>query len=621
MKKYFPFLISFLFFVSVVFLWDLIKLPYNNENVIAGEYLSKQFNPLNEIVRFTLLIVLPLLIYLISYLKFNKTETYSFNLKKKNYFLTNFFLTNKDDLNYYFLFFLILISIEFFSIDFNRFIVKADLYHEGAFLVHPLNYIKKNEFFKSTLYDYGLVGNNIGLIFNFLFGYYTLGSIKLIKLILIFFNKFFLLLIAKKTTSYLNFDIFFKRIFFIIFSILIISLPDYYDHESYFAPRAALFLFFIYLLGSALCDNSHTNKKIFVTGTFSLISLLWWVDIGSYINAIIIISIVFLLIHKEFKKIFFLIFGVLCSWFLFFLIVPLDETTEFFYQLNFIYSTAPHLLGIEYLKPFSPNSSRWTKALVTIYFTGILLVNLNFGKKYKFRYQTKIFISLLFLSSMVFFQSALTRSDSYHIKYSSGLYSIVFIFIFLSFIFIFFEKNKWIKNFYESFKINKFSKIIFEPILFVLILIFILGTHNKHIGLKQSVKNIINFNSNIIDLVNAEDSLYLDKSYQLALTKYKVLSKGDDCVQILTDDISFPYFLKKPTCTQFYNPTAQVLDGITEDKFKAQLDKASPEIILYESPNNILLHYANKQNTLKYIKTKYSLLEDYKGYVFYKKNN
>ena len=104
MRKYFSFIVSFLILVVVIFLWDLIKLPYNQENLILGEYSNKKFNPLNEIVRFSLFVILPFLIYLVCYLKFNKKETYGINPKDKNYFLFKKEDKNVDELKYYFFF-------------------------------------------------------------------------------------------------------------------------------------------------------------------------------------------------------------------------------------------------------------------------------------------------------------------------------------------------------------------------------------------------------------------------------------------------------------------------------------------------------------------------------------
>ena len=107
MKKYLPFIISSSIVVVVVLLWDLIKLPYNQENLILGEYSKKQFNPLNEIVRFLFLIVIPVFIYLFYYLTLNKEGTFSIIPKNKDYFLSKEEVSDTNKLNFYFFFFYI----------------------------------------------------------------------------------------------------------------------------------------------------------------------------------------------------------------------------------------------------------------------------------------------------------------------------------------------------------------------------------------------------------------------------------------------------------------------------------------------------------------------------------
>ena len=198
MKKYFPFVTSIGFLIIIVFLWDYIKLPYNNENEIVGKYFYQKYNPLNETIRFILFLILPCLIYLFGYLKFNK-NTLSILPSHKNYFLKKIYRNQEDPLKKYFLFFVTLITIEFFLLDFEAFTLGGlDIFHDSTFLVPPLNFLNKNELFQGTLYDYGFIGNNIGLILNFFTGYYSAGGIILIKLLLVFGNKFLLILISKK---------------------------------------------------------------------------------------------------------------------------------------------------------------------------------------------------------------------------------------------------------------------------------------------------------------------------------------------------------------------------------------------------------------------------------------
>ena len=618
MKKFIPFISSFLTLIVISFFWDHIKLPYDESNVIVGNYYFKKFNPLNDTIRFLFFTVIPSIVYLVSYLNLNK-EVYNLRPLHKDYFLNknkNYF---KDPLKFYFLFYIFLISIEFFSIDLKSYLGNTDIFHEGTYLVPPLNYLETNKLFKSTIYDYGFIANNIGLIFHYFFGYYTIGSLTLIKLIFIFISKFFLILLSKKIISFLNINNYLKIISFIIFTFIAISFPNYYDFNSYVSPRICLYLSFIYLLGSALCDKKNLKIKFFFVGTFSIISILWWYDIGAYVNALIFLAIIYLLIHKEISKTASIALGIIFSWSVFFLIMPLDELREFLLQIHIPYSNAyEYILGIEYPKPFSEYSTRWTKALILIYLTSLMLVNFNFSKKYSFDYRVKIFINLFFISGIFIFKSALMRSDGVHLKSSSGIYTLIFILLIILFFFKKFEVEKRIKNLIISFNIKNFSRFILGFFL-ILSSLFILGIFNNddHVKKIDKIKNVYNLKTNIFNLINAKDATYLTNDTKKVLKRYEQLSKEDTCIQILTDDISFTYFLRKKSCTQFYI-TAQIINGITEEKFIHQLKKAAPNIILYRSQNNILLNYSNMPNVTKYIKENYKFLEDFNGYIFYK---
>jgi hypothetical protein len=618
MKKYFPLLLSLSFLITVVFLWDYIKLPYDKENVIIGEYYYKKFNPLNDTVRFLLFILIPSLIYLISYLLINE-KTHNLSLSSKNYFLYKTDVNSSNSLNIYFFLFITLISFEFFSLNFAQFINETDMFHEGTYLVPPLNYLKTKGLFTSTIYDYGFIANNFGLISNFFLGFYSISTIILIKLLLIYFVKFFLILTSKKVINNLNFDNNLKKIFFIIFTFFVIALPNYYDGNSYFSPRIAVYLFFIFLLGGALCGNKNLNLKFFIVGNFSLISILWWYDIGAYVNTLIFLSIVYLLIHKEFKNIFFIFFGIIIAWALFFLIMPAEEIKEFFNQVKIPFSSVhAYILGIEFRKPFSFESARWTKALLLIYITCLMLIHLNFSKKFYVNYKTKVFISLIFISGIFVFKSALMRSDGVHLKSSSGLYTAVFILVAMLLLFQRLEGYTKIKNFITNTSKPILSKYIF---LFYLVFAFLFfsGVFNKDdsIRLTNKLQNIKNFKSNITGFIKTDDNYYLNKDIKLILERYKSLSRNDNCIQILTDDVSFPYFLEKPSCTKFYIP-ASIINNYSEREFIDQLKKSAPSIILYESKYKILTDPLNMPNTKKYIKEKYDFYENYNGYIFYK---
>jgi len=620
MRKLIPLSLSIIILITISLLWDHIKLPYNNENLLVGEHYFKKFNPQNDTIRFLLFISLPSITYLVSYFFINK-NTYSLSRRSNNYFLNKKESNFHNPLNFYFLLFIILITLEFFSVDLSNFVNNLDSYHDGAFLVPPLNYLNNKGLYSSTWYDYGLIANNFGSIFNLFFGYYSIGSITLIKLIFVYLTKLFLVLILKEISKELNLDNFLKKIFFIILTFFAISLPNYYDLNVYFSYRQSILLLFIFILGSALCNNKNLNLKFFFIGTFSLISILWWYDIGAYVNALILISLIYLLIHREISSFLIIISGITLSWLLFFLIISAPEIKEFIHQIKVPYSSAyEYILGIEYRKPFSEESGRWTKALLLIYISTLMIVNLNFSKRFYINYKTKIFTSLLLISGILVFKSALMRSDSLHLKYSSGFYILVFFLVLILFLFQRIDENKKIKNLLKKISIGSLSKFLF---LFYISFAFIFfsGIFNKKDNTKviKKIQNVINLKSNIKNLVEAKDDLYLNESTKSVLKYYGKITKDDSCIQILTDDASFYYFLRKPSCTQFFYASS-IINGHTENKFINQLKISSPNIILYKSPFNILTNYSNMPNALEYIKKEYSFFENYNDYIFYKKN-
>ena len=616
-KKYLPLFISFFFLFLIIYFWNHIKLPYDINNRILGEYFYNKYNPLNDTIRFLIFIGIPAFIYLYFYLKVNADDTLSIKKNNKDFFLKKLNKIDADPLKKYSFFLILLIVIEFLSFDFNYFIAPIDFFHAGSFLVPPMNFLLSNKLLQSTFHDYGFIANNLGLIYNYFFGYYTHGSIIFIFLLCIFFIKLFLILIIKKIINFSSFSHQIKIIFFLIFTLIAINLPDYYDHSKYFYPRIVLYLSFVYFLGSELCRSKNVNYNFFFIGLFSLFSTLWWFDIGAYTNALILLTLIYLAIFKEFKNIIIIIISILVTWLIFLQLLSYEDLSEFWSQLKLVYSKSyEYLLGLEYKKPFSYKSSRWTKALMLIYLSSLMLINFNFNKKYNLDNRIKIFLNLFFISGIFIFKSALMRSDAPHIKYSSGIYTLVFIFLILFFAFFFLEEKINKGFFLKKLNFNKKLNIFFITILSL----YYLGIFDKNNSYDNFFNNlnIINFKKNIIKLVQEKDETFIKDETLKVLKKYGELSSNDDCVQILTDDISFSYFLRKKTCTQTYI-AATIITKDLEEKFITQLELASPEIILYESKNKILFNKLNMPEGIKFVNDNYSFLENYNGYIFYKK--
>ena len=215
MKKHLPYILLVVSVIFCAFFWDKIRLPYDESNLIQGEYFFKKYNPNNEILRFLIFIFIPLGIFLITYLRFNE-KTYSLYPKSDNFFLKknigNF--SYDSNINYITFILIFLISLEFFIIDFNPYLsAPLDNFHEGTNLVPTVNYIFKKSLWTSTLYDYGLAPNHFGIIFWKTKALLTIGSIRFIMIVLLFFNKLLLILICRKISLTLNFDNFSKPIY------------------------------------------------------------------------------------------------------------------------------------------------------------------------------------------------------------------------------------------------------------------------------------------------------------------------------------------------------------------------------------------------------------------------
>jgi len=608
MKKIYPYIWLFVSLFCVTIIWEQIKIPYDQTNLIQGEFFFKKHNPINEVLRVLAFVLIPIFIFLISYLKCFKNEVYEINPYSNDFFLKR----NKKNVNnnesirkisYLLLF---CITLDFFITDFNFYVTQIDVFHEGTPLVPPLNNLFSDTLWLSTLYDHGLVGNNIGALISKFTNNYSVGSVRFVNLLLLFFNEILLVFICRKLISSLNFDKYTKNIFFILLTLSAISFINYKVYSvSYFPPRAFLFLLFLLITIEFLISSKNSFWKIFLIGNFSLLSILWWIDIGIYTNLIIIFLLIYLVTQKEYLKASYISIGIFSSWFIFAIYFPIEEIKEFFYQIKFITSISGYLLGLEYPQPFSAHSTRETKALLLLIFTGVFVIILNFNKKINLNFSTKFIISIFFISSIIFFQSSIMRTDASHIKYSSGYYMFILYFSFLFFIFYKLHNTK----------INILFKKISSNFIFISLFCFFSIINIKVLD----ISNIFNIKDNISGLVYASDKKFLSDKYKKFLNYYSEISKEDKCVQVLSEDVILPYLLKKPSCTQFMM-SAHILSGWNEDKFINQIKQSNSQFILYSSSLVMIGNKNNMPKVVSFIKNNYYLYNNYMGWHIYKKN-
>ncbi len=601
MKKILPWLVLLLGIALSAIIWKYISLPYDETNLIIGEYSQKKINPINDSLRGVFFIFFPLILYLVFYLKQNK-KLFSLKIFKNKEVLPNENIT-------YLSFILILFTIlEFYTLDYNYFISELDTHHEGTFLTAQLNVISKNKFWSGTFFDYGFLGNSIGLIFNNLFDDYSIGIQRFGFKSIILINKIFIILICRKIIICLN-ETNKKEFLFLIFTLSSLTLVSFYEPVIPFHSRIFLFLIFTLLVFNIVCSEKNNLITKLIIGSFSLLSILFYWDIGTYINALLLTILVYLLVIKKFKDFFLITLGIILSWLVFVILMPGNELKELINQYIFIINISDYLIGIEYPEPFSNKSTRHTKALLLIILAGTFLINYIFNEDNNESLQSKFLLFFLFISSIIFFKSGLTRSDTPHIKYTSGIYTLL-VFFFVSYYLIKISNKIRV--------INKFL-VIFEKrkifLIFSSLICLLFFFNNNYLNLL----NIFNTEKNFLKITKINDSKFLNSNYLNFIDTYKKLTKNEKCVQQFTDDNAIPYLVNKPTCTKYF-VHAHVLQNWTEDNFIKELDDAKPNFIIYSSNINWFKDRKNAPNADKYILKNYSLYKDLSPWIIYKKN-
>ncbi len=601
MRKTLPLFILLLGIAFSAVIWKYISLPYDETNIIKGEYFLKNINPINDSLRGIFFIFFPLSLYSIVYLQQNK-ELLTLKIFKNDKSHVNKNIT-------YLSLILILFSVfEFYSLDYNNFINALDTHHEGTFLTAQLNVISKNKYWSGTFFDYGFLGNSIGLFFNFLFDDYSIGIQRFSFQLLILINKILIILICKKITTSLN-DANKKEFLFLIFTLSSLTLVSFHDSVTPFHSRIFLFLLFTLLVFKVVCSEKSSLVANLFVGSFSLFSILFYWDIGTYINVLLIVFLIYIFLVNKFIDFYQIIFGIILSWAMFFFIVPNNEFKELINQYLFIINISDYLLGIEYPEPFSNKATRHTKALLLIILAGVFLINYIFNINKSESMQSKFLLLFLFISSIIFFKSGLMRSDTPHIKYTSGIYTLL-VFFFVSYYFVKIINNiKIFNKFFVFFEKRKIFLVVSSLICFLFIF------KNNYLNLLH----VFDMEKNFQKITKINDNRFLDKDYYNFLNIFKDLIKDEKCVQQFSDDNAIPYLVNKPTCTKYF-VHAHVIQNWTENNFIKELKDAKPNFIVYSSKINWFKDRMNAPNADKYIQNNYSLYKDLSPWTIYKKN-
>ena len=159
-KKYIPLILTLATVVIATFFWEKIILAYDSNNQIYGEYAVNQYNPSNDILRFLFFVSFPLSIFLFSYLKLNRENTFSLKQVIFNKENPDFKIKYNSYYNFFLIIFIIFLLLEFFSLDFSIFSnAGLDFFHEGTYLTPSNNLDILGGLWTSSYIELGLFGN------------------------------------------------------------------------------------------------------------------------------------------------------------------------------------------------------------------------------------------------------------------------------------------------------------------------------------------------------------------------------------------------------------------------------------------------------------------------------
>ena len=240
--------------------------------------------------------------------------------------------------------------------------------------------------------------------------------------------------------------------------------------SSEFGPRLFLFLIFFLIFFHSLFQKNKFSFLFFLLGMFSNISMIWYIDVGAYLNALLLLIIIYFFIRREIKKFLSILLGILFGWSTFLFILPTDELKEFFDNTLLIYTTYDYIIGLIYPTPFLSGDARSTRALLLVITAGIMVITINFNRNIKLNYYSKTFFIFLFFSALLTFNTALIRTDTPHIKSASGFTLFIIYSLGLYFLFTFLL-NKNMKKIPID-KLFNFLEKNFLKLYLILILIF-----------------------------------------------------------------------------------------------------------------------------------------------------
>jgi hypothetical protein len=142
-----------------------------------------------------------------------------------------------------------------------------------------------------------------------------------------------------------------------------------------------------------------------------------------------------------------------------------------------------------------------------------------------------------------------------------------------------------------------------------------------------SNKNIFTVKKRIENFVHLEAVSFIDyferNDLKKAIAYYQSSSQDDNCVMVLNNDVIFPFFLRKQSCSEFillFNASSKK----NRLKLLEDIKRTNPQIILISTPErwNIIMGVKNElryPEVFGYVYANYHVVKNINGWKFYKK--
>ena len=437
-------------------------------------------------------------------------------------------------------------------------------------MIAAINYIANKGLWLSSFMTVGIFYEVLQTLIGFnLFDYQTIGSSRIIAVFLNLFTKLSLIYLIYQISKASFLIEKQKLIFFLLASLLVITFTikniDWRDFPLLIFLNCLAFIF--------------TSKKKFIfinflVGLLSVISFIWSIERGAYLNFTLVILLSLFLIRKNYTNVFLILGGITVGWIIFYLIVGHQEFIQFYNNTKEIFLYMEYIHGWIHPTPFSSddNAGRATKVLISIIFSGILVLQLNFFKNKIFTNKFKIFYIFLFILSIISYRNALGLSDGIHIKHSSIFPEILIITLLVYYFINLLAKNKFLYNL-----INKNFSINIISIFFLLLLL-----NNEKIDIAKT----INFGERIKIYVSQTDNYFLKDSQKKMVGELEDLLGNEKCINMLTESCLLPYLLKKPTCSKFYLTYGGLITEAHQREYVKELKKNRSKYIILDNANH-----------------------------------